>query len=108
MRQRALGGGKLHYAKCKRRHRGEGVDLDDRLSSQQWRKRHSLSPHAPNARAALNPETKRDSVVEVAPRGSMTSISENRPRRATARSSASRSCLRVATPSPVPPTHFAM
>jgi len=56
--------------------------------------------HGARARVALKPETKRASVVDVAPRGSMTSISENRPRRATARSSASRKSLRVVTRSP--------
>jgi hypothetical protein len=41
------------------------------------------------ALAALNPDTNCASVRDVTPRGSMTSTSENWPRRATARSSVS-------------------
>src|SRR5215468_4596398 len=60
------------------------------------------------SRADLKPETKRASVSDVAPRGSITSTSENCPRRLTARSSAAASPRRVVTRSPTPPIRLAM
>src|SRR5262245_44137030 len=80
--------------------------LDQRLivSLAETRHRQFHDDDAARARAALKPETKRASVVEVAPRGSMTSMSENWPRRATARSSAAFNSLRVLTRSPSPPS----
>src|SRR5262249_21763659 len=61
-----------------------------------------------HARTDLMPETKRASVSDVAPRGSITSTSENFPRRLTARSSAAASSRRVVTRSPTPPIEPAM
>jgi hypothetical protein len=55
------------------------------------------------SRTDLKLETKRASVSDVAPRGSITSISENCPRLLTARSSAAVSSRRVLARSPTPP-----
>jgi hypothetical protein len=62
------------------------IDLSYRNRLDQFERHHG---GAVRDLAAAKPDTKRASVCEVAPRGSMTSTSENRPRRATARSSAS-------------------
>src|SRR3982074_3522196 len=50
---------------------------------------------AMRSRAALKPDTKRANVSDVTPRGSITSIRENCPRRATARSRAAASSRRA-------------